>query len=190
MKHVTWLLIIVAVVGVCACGKYGPPIPPEALSPRPVQALNVSADTQGVKFTWTAPDADQRGKDLKSMDGYNVYRSEVDPLAAPADRGKVSYELVGNIADKHIAELLRLQKEAIAAGKPTHKVKIDDALKHFEFLDKLVEQNKIYLYKVVPFNQDRVEGQFNQFVKVLFKDETSEITFPKNFMEEEDNVFQ
>ncbi len=189
MKSVSLFLLIWVSCLLSACGKFGPPIPPESLSPRPVAALGVSADAQGVKLTWNASPADQRGEELKTMDGYYVYRSVLDPLASPQARGQVSYELLGTIEDKHITELKRLREEALAAGKPTRRVKVDPTLESFEFVDKNVENGKLYMYKVVPFNQGGVEGQFNQFAKVLFKAENSEITFPKNFVEEIENVF-
>lgn len=189
MKSIFTLLLILGLLTVNGCGKYGPPVPPEALSPRPVQALTVSASAQGVKFTWSAPDSDQRGEELKSLDGYNVYRSEIDPLAAPADRNLADYQLIGTINDTHLAILQSLREQAIASGKPTRKIKVDSALKNFEFLDNKVGAKKVYLYKVVPFNQGSVEGQFNQFVKVLYNAEGSEITFPKNFIEESEAVF-
>ena len=166
------------------CGKYGAPFAPESLSPRAVELLQVTPLIDGVKFSWKSPGADQRGKDLRSIGGYKLYRSEgtgPDGFGVPPNSG---YTLLSEIEDRHIAELQRRKAEALAKNEPSSKVKEDPALSQFEFTDKTPVAGGKYFYRIVPFNQGDVEGQVRQIVRVAFKGEASEVVFiPVNQIE-------
>lgn len=58
---------LVAAVAVAGCGKYLPPIPPEMVAPKEVQALEVFTTPSQVGFKWQAPNEDRRGQELKAM---------------------------------------------------------------------------------------------------------------------------
>lgn len=156
------------------CGKYGSPLPPELLAPAEVQALEVNAQLEGVTFRWRSPEKDIRGEKLKQIDGYRVYRkelSEANDLANP----EVEYVLIGTLGDRHLAEKQRLEREAIAAGRLTRRVKIDEGLTRFEFSDREVKPGQSYVYRIVPFNQGETEGAALQLIKILFRGDTSQV---------------
>ncbi len=192
MRGITVLMIrrlslVLLLLVPCACGKYGPPLPPEALSPRAVKDLEVKASLEGVKFSWRAPESDLRGKDLRSMDGYRIYRHTAASSQGRSPLSDAAFELAASVEDRHVLELERLQNEARAAGKPVHRVKVDDALKRFEYLDKALKTGETAYYRIVPFNQADVEGESSQLVKVVFRAEASEITLiPLSTLREEE----
>ena len=165
------LLVAFALFG---CGKFGPPLPPEMLSPRAVRSLVVSGIAAGVKLSWESPEADLRAKELKSMNAYLVCRKQLDGKADALDQ-EVPFKTIANINDGHIIERDRLRQEARLAGKPSHRVKVDPAMLKFEYLDKDVKLGSSYLYQIVPVNQGDVEGEIRQTARVLFKAESTEI---------------
>ncbi|MCB0311031.1 MAG: hypothetical protein KDD42_07340 [Bdellovibrionales bacterium] len=181
MRNVKGNVLFFCVLFLSGCGKYGPPMPPETLAPRPVKALEAEANLEGVKISWRAPEADLRGRELKSMDGYKVERKVVD---TEASEEQPEFEELTLIADQHVIQREILREQARAENKPTHRVKVEDALKQFSYLDGQVENGKTYIYRIVPINQGDVEGRYTQLVKVLFNGESSEVFVLGNVAEE------
>lgn len=171
-----WFLIWA--LGLCfgACGKYAAPRPPEDFSPREVDALQAAADLQGVQLSWRAPERDMRGRPLKSIEGYWIYRKEIAQLSDIMDVSKPDV-LLAVIPDTHLLELDKMRAEAEKAGRLTRRVKVEEEKKRFAYTDLNVQSGKTYLYRIVPFNQGGVAGHYNQLVKVLFRGDSSEIAF-------------
>lgn len=159
-----------------ACGKYGPPLPPESFSPRAVKQLQVTADTGGVRFKWESPDADLRGAELRNMDGYYVMRKALEHSEDATD-ADVPFEEIGRVSDTHVLEREKKRDGARAAGRPARRIDSDAALKKFEYTDSSAAAGKAYLYKVVPHNQGGVEGRVAQLVRVVFKGAASQISY-------------
>jgi hypothetical protein len=157
------------------CGKYSPPLAPEDLSPQPVVSLKVASSPEGVAFAWEAPAKDQRGNNLRSLDGYRIYRKELAKNSDLLD-ADVEYQLISTIEDKHLSELARLKDEARASGKPTRSVKVAPELKAFTFTDSAVESGKRYAYQITPVNQGSEEGDPGQIIIVRFRGESSEVS--------------
>lgn len=157
------------------CGRYLPPLPPELWAPAAVQNLEVNADLQGVNFKWESPGRDQKGEELKTIEGYRIYRKE---LVKPSDliNEDIEYEIVGVVEDIHLEELDKMRKAAIAENKPTRRLKVDDALKKFSFQDTQLSAGKTYAYQIAPFNQGGLDGQVDKIIKVLYRGNTSEVT--------------
>lgn len=158
-----------------SCGKFGPPLAPEALSPRAVEQLQITSSLEGVKFAWKAPSSDQRGRDLRSLDGYRIYRA-----AAPAaDGGRLpqesDYRLLAELEDRHIEDLLKRKTLALEQNQPQSRVKPDGALMQFEYTDRDVQRQQKYYYRIVPFNQGDVEGQVRQIIRLAFNAENSDV---------------
>jgi hypothetical protein len=174
MRKIKTLAQVLALCLFAGCGKYLPPLPPESLAPAAVKSLEVTADLQSVNFKWDASDKDQKGEDLKTIEGYRIYRKD---LNKPSDmiNEDIKYVLLTTIEDKHLAELKKLKDAALEAGTPTRKVKIDEALKKFTYSDTNVGSGKLYAYQIIPINQDGVEGETNKIIKVLFRGTSSEI---------------
>lgn len=156
------------------CGKYGPPTPPELLSPKAVGDLVVTSQTNGVKFAWKAPDVDRRGEELKSIDGYNVERKLVEKPSDISDE-EVEYVELKHLPDTHLADLEKRKEEARAKGLSTRQVKVDPLLKNFEFVDEGVQPGKTYVYRITPMNQTGVKGEVAQVVHVVFRGDASTI---------------
>ncbi|MCB9030539.1 MAG: hypothetical protein H6619_05760 [Deltaproteobacteria bacterium] len=157
----------VSILFLASCGRYLSPIAPQELAPEKVKQLTATADASGVSFAWSSSTRDVRGKKLKSLEGYRIYRKEIDP----AENEILSFDgwdQVAFIEDKHLAELLRRQEEARASGGIVRKVSAPDELKHFSFTDKDIKNGTIYAYRIIAVNQGGVESEDEQMVQVTY----------------------
>ncbi len=158
------------------CGRMGQPFAPEQLAPVAVRNLEIIAEPTSVLLTWESPERDRRGKELKSMNGYYVKRRVVTKPSDMTDP-EVESERLKVIVDQHVVERDRLRKEARDANRPSHRVSVPAQMTKFEFRDNDVQAGGRYVYEIVPVNQETVEGEVRQPVKVLFRGEASEISF-------------
>lgn len=166
---------IFCVLFLAACGKYAPPYAPEDLSPQAVRDLTVSAAPQGISFEWTTPSDDQRGEELRFIDGYLIRRKLLEHDRDLLDP-EVEFEDMAILEDRSLLERERLREEASASGKSTRRVKVDSQIQRFKWLDSAVEAGKVYAYRVVPMNQDGVEGISDKLIRVEFRGDNSRIT--------------
>jgi len=182
------LLLVICLVFLQSCGRYGKPIPPEAVAPRQVQNLQITTNDQGVKFNWDPPSHDVRGKKLKEIDGYFVYRRDSEIGEDIIKKHKSSnFDLLTTIADTHLKVLKERKEEALSKDEPARRLKADDSLTKFEYLDSKVSPGQLYFYKIVAFNQGDEEGQVRKLIKILFKGEQSEVTLVDNSEEDDFN---
>ena len=159
------------------CGKYGPPFPPEALAPSAVGDLMVSGSPAGVTLAWSAPEQNQRKRELQSIDGYTIMRRDAATDRANDGAFNVpAYSEIGTILDTHLAVQDELREKARAEGKPASRIKVDPALKRFSFVDPTPVQGTTYMYKVVPFNQGGVAGGVRDEYRVVFNGANSVVT--------------
>lgn len=167
------LRLLVLALGLSCCGRYAAPLPPESLTPVAVAALSIQAEEKALKLSWEAPQVDLRGDPLTSLDGYRVYRAnineQVDLVLEP------EFALLGSIADVHIRELQKKKAELIASGKPSRRAKVDSALTKFSYSDADLILGQRYLYKIVPVNQGGVEGSRFALTQVLWQGTQSKI---------------
>jgi hypothetical protein len=150
------------------CGRYGPPLPPEKLSPREVSSLVVTPTERTLELSWRAPERDQRGKELKQIDGYRIYRKEIVKSSDITDN-TIDETLIADIRDSHIIERERLRKEARAEGKPGRKLDAPDEMKVFKYTETPPELGRSYLYTVIPYNQGDIEGEVRLQYVVTWK---------------------
>lgn len=175
------LATVVAVL-VSACGRYGQPLPPESFSPAPVQSLEVVPAADGITLKWEAPNDDRRGKELKSLDGYRVYRTELSTektkKKAPGEDEPEATddEPYGEVADGHIAVRDQLRRDARAQGKIGRRVDVPAESKKFEFKDTALIEGKSYAYRIVPVNQGGVEGALKKAIRVRYLGAESEVS--------------
>ncbi len=99
--------LLAAAVSVSACGKKGALVPPEALVPAPATDLQVRQQGDGFRISWTAPGKEERGRPLRDLAGFRLYRHEVlqpgeDCLACPE-----SWLLVRNIDLEYLRDVQR-----------------------------------------------------------------------------------
>ena len=157
------------------CGKYGPPLPPEAYSPSAVSDVVVIPSVNGLSFTWTSPDEDRRGEDLKDLVHFDIRRAKTEDLVQFLKDPVAESELVGRTYDYSQSLLEKKRKEAREKKLPVRKVKVDGQLRSHTFQDESVKAGQTYIYSIVPVNSEGVNGEVLQYVKVKFSGLTSTI---------------
>lgn len=169
--------VIACVLGaglIVGCGRYLPPIPPEDLAPSAVLELVVTPKDSAVEFAWIASDTDVRGKELKSSEGFSVERKELVNRGDETDP-TIEFERIGYLEDGHVALREQLRTEARAAGKVGRSVKAPKESIAFKFTDSTPVKGTTYLYQIVPVNQNGVEGQVAELVKMVFQGASSTV---------------
>lgn len=156
------------------CGRYKPPVPPEMLAPKAVEDLTVTATEAGVVFAWTASDEDQRGKELKFVDGYQIQRKRI------AEKGdetnpKVQFQTIGFVKDSHVKVREDLRAAARKEGKIGRTIESPSEHTKFSFVDASTKRQETYIYQIVPQNQGGVEGQVKQAARVTFNGAGSDV---------------
>lgn len=159
---------LVGAVILSGCGRYLAPVPPEMLAPVAVENLVVTPLNTGMFFSWSAPEKDRRGRELKDFEGYSVERKEIAKRGDETDPTVKFTELVF-IPDTHIEKREELREEARAAGKISRNVKAPADLTKFSYTDATPHNGVTYIYQIVPKNNGGVKGQVGQVIKVAFQ---------------------
>ena len=149
------------------CGKYAAPEPPERLSPAAVEVGEVIATGSGVTIQWLAPTEDQRGKRLKDLLGYIVYRKELETAADTLDPLK-PFEEIKRVDDSSLARLKKKTEAAVQSGKPARRVSLASEERRVSITDETVTPGRTYLYKIAPFSSEGVDGGVESLIRVVF----------------------
>lgn len=168
------VILGLSVLGLSACGRYLKPVAPEMVAPDSVISLDAAIIPSGVAFTWTAPDKDQRGKELEEVDGYAVMRKEI------VERGDetnpdIPFEQIAFLQDKHIEERDRLRDEARAAGKLGRRIQAPSEMKAFSYVDTTTTKGATYLYRIEPRAMGGVKGGIDKVIRVVLKTDPPDI---------------
>jgi len=115
---------------------------------------------------------------LKQINGYRIYRKSLTTIADVA-RLKGEEQLVTSITDTHLEELEKMKNTLREQGQSARKVSLPAERYNFDFLDTQVRPSGRYAYRVVPVNQNGVEGAVDQVAQVSFLGERSEIQLVK-----------
>lgn len=83
------LALCLAVGALAACGKKGPPVPPEVRVPTVPGALRGAVDEQSIVVSWNAPSTRLDGSRLRKIALYHLYRRE-EADAGPAKSAMLS----------------------------------------------------------------------------------------------------
>jgi hypothetical protein len=159
---------LVGAVILSGCGRYMAPVPPEMLAPVAVENLVVTPSDTGMFFSWSAPEKDRRGRELKDFDGYSVERKEISKRGDETDPS-IRFTELAFISDTHIEKRDELREEARAAGKISRTVKAPAELTKFSYTDGTPRNGVTYIYQIVPTNNGGVKGQVGQVIKVAFQ---------------------
>ncbi len=159
-------IAIVAAVGT-GCGKYAAPEPPERLSPAAVEIGEVIATGSGVTIQWLSPTEDQRGKRLKELLGYIVYRKELETAADTLNPLK-PFEEIKRVDDSSLARLKKKTEEAVQSGKPARRVSLASEERRVSVTDETATPGRTYLYKIAPFSSEGVDGGVESLIRVVF----------------------
>lgn len=73
------LLLLLALALLCACGKRGALVPPEALVPAPVTNLALAQKGGRIQVSWSAPSRQVGGESLRDLAGFLLFRRTVLP---------------------------------------------------------------------------------------------------------------
>lgn len=174
-----FLLALYLLLTVASCGRYGDPLTPESYSPSEVRNLVVTADALAVNFKWSAPKKDQRGKELEQIDGYAIYRKQVDNFERLLD-DDARFEKIGFVQDLHIQERDKLRAEARKVGKVARRIEVEPEKMDFVFADTTVKPGLNYIYKITPVSQIEVEGLVKSYVKLRFLGAASTVVIEEN----------
>lgn len=162
-------------LSVSGCGRMMDPISPDMVAPKEVDSLEVTAQEEGIMFSWTTPDKDRRGKELKFIDGYSVERKELIERGDETNPDIEFFQLAF-IPDTSITVREELREKARAEGKIGRKIQAPGELKQFSFLDPTPQKGRKYIYQIVPQNQGGVDGLVKRSVKVIFNGKESDIS--------------
>lgn len=130
-----FILLILILFLLTACGKKGPVVPPESLAPAPVNTLKVEQKGERFHVTWKAPAQDLAGRPLKDLAGFRVYRREVLPPGQDCEECPDAYRLLRTVD-------LEYPRDARVSG---------DLYIH---TDSEIDSGTTYQYKVVSFRRD------------------------------------
>lgn len=161
------------VLSCVACGRYLPPVAPELSSPAGIRFAEVVADKDSVKLVWLAPEQSVRGRKLKKLDGYRVYRRVLPARQSSEGEQEPDYELAATVWDTTLALRVKREEELEQAYKPTRQAKLSEEERTVTFQDRNVTVGVQYLYKVAAFNQVGFDGPVVQFAEVLFDGDKS-----------------
>jgi fibronectin type 3 domain-containing protein/predicted small lipoprotein YifL len=71
------LIILFSLSGLAGCGRKTLPVPPSAVIPKAINNLNYSQDESRVILSWTYPGETTIGTELKTIEGFQIFRAVV-----------------------------------------------------------------------------------------------------------------
>ena len=89
------------------CGKKGPLIPPEAFIPAPVSDLRVIQKGENFLVSWSIPDRDEGGRELRNLAGFRLFRREVLPPDQDCEACSDAYRVVKDIDLEYLRDARR-----------------------------------------------------------------------------------
>ncbi len=144
-RNLVWqVFFLVVVVSFAACGRKGPPVPPESFYPGPVLRLSANGTSEGVALNWLAPSRTQNGRTLKDLASFSIRRRITD-------------------SEEDFTELSTLEAKPVAPQQLPAGVAA--AGEEYAYLDKTVEPGTTYDYIVVPLNTQQNEGLLGVIVR-------------------------
>ena len=157
------------------CGKYSNPEPPERLSPGAVTIETVTPAQGGISVTFLSPTNDVRGKKLNELSGYKLYRKEIEKVSDSINPD-IPFVVVQDINDKTIEKLKQKKSDAIDKGTPVRRVSLSGDERRITVADSSLVQGKTYIYKLVPYIWDSVDGGYDTLIKITYTGSNSVIS--------------
>lgn len=158
------------------CGRINAPVPPEQLAPKPVQYTSVVTNKEDLTIEWLSPIEDVRGKELKKLDGFKVYRKTLPQklsVLKEAEEDELEYELISVVMDTTSNVLAQKKELARASLRPIRTASLTNDERKVSFTDADLKPGQLYLYKVVGYNSVGFEGPALKFIEVLFDGQNS-----------------
>lgn len=137
------ILLLLSLLSVVGCGKKTAPVFPEQSAPGAVADLSVKGEKGGIVFEWRAPEIREGGEGQEEVLAYNLYRR---PLQRDAES---AFTL-------------------IAAIPPAVS-----AVEKVVYRDATPELGRMYEYRIVALDSERVESPESRTVRARFNGESS-----------------
>jgi hypothetical protein len=148
LKNFSKILLLTTLLLVVACGKKGPPVPPETFAPSPVKYLVVSGKPNAIVINWEAPNTNASADLLDDLSGFEIKKAKVFDKLQPRFR-----------------KLVKIPLGDVIAGEQ----------KKFTYSDTDVAAGDTYEYFISAYNLDGTQGATN-WIKVIFRGQSSIIS--------------
>lgn len=156
VPHLTAFVFTLLFVGgfMAACGKVGPPQPPEILIPRVVSDLTSRQIGAGVRLSWTLPALNTNGSKATTNRRIEVYR-EIQPLTAPLPTPEKEAELF------HGTRILTIDIANLAAFTDHGQMVFTD---QFPGVDPAALPDTRFWYAVKVINKKNQDAGFSNII--------------------------
>jgi predicted small lipoprotein YifL len=134
-RRIVFIFLIILCVTLCACGRKGPLIPPEALVPAAISDLKVAQQGELFRISWSRPAREEGGGPLRDLAGFQLFKREVLPPAEDCEECPSAYRLLKAVDLDYLQEVRR-------SGDL------------FLLSDAELRQGKTYQYKAVSLKRD------------------------------------
>ncbi|MDT8317531.1 MAG: fibronectin type III domain-containing protein [bacterium] len=145
-KILTKALFITLLVGsMAACGKKGPPLPPESLVPAQVSGFKAEGRGEALLLSWTIPGKNNDGSSLNDLAGFKLYQKKSGEGC--------------NSCPSEFPVYADIDIEA-----PGHAGKAAIEGKRLIFTVRNMEPGLSYSFKVAPYNKSGYFGEFSEVI--------------------------
>ena len=155
-----------------ACGLYRPPSSPELFTAQQVSDLKMNFESGQVILSWSSPELDRQGKELRYLEGYKILRR--GPATRAEDFKELEFQSIAFVEDTHLEVLKKERENAISAGKISRKVKIEERSKQFVFKDSLSGGQSIAQYQIIPISNG-FDGLPSNILQIQLEDDKASI---------------
>lgn len=143
MKNILTATLLITLL--IACGKKGPPLPPESLVPQQVSGLVAQGKPEGLVLSWDIPQKNNDGSTLDDLAGFKLYQKKSGEGCNSCPSEFPIYADIDIEAPGHSANAI-IQGNKIIFSLPE------------------MEPELSYSFKVAPYNKS---GYFGEFSKVV-----------------------
>lgn len=105
MRKLLFALVIIAFFA--GCGKKGMLISPEAQLPAPVNDLRAAQMGESFQLSWSIPTQEERGRALKDLAGFRLFKREVLPPDEDCESCPNAYRLLKNVDMEYLQDVRR-----------------------------------------------------------------------------------
>ncbi len=161
MRRILFALVIITLFA--GCGRKGALISPEAQLPAPVNNLRAEQRGESFQLSWSVPTQEERGRALKDLAGFRLFKREVLPPDEDCESCPNAYRLLKSV------DMDYLQDVRLSGGRLF--LKDTDVITGTTFQYKVVsfrkdgtpsrDSNKARLKKVAPPAPPRLTAHFS-----------------------------
>jgi predicted small lipoprotein YifL len=139
------LLVTVLISLLPACGKKGPPLPPESLVPGQISGLTAQGKPEGLVLSWNIPKKNNDGSNLDDLAGFKIYQKKSGEGCDSCPSEFPVYADIDIEAPGH-SDNARIQGNRLILNLPE------------------MEPGLSYSFKVAPYNKSGYFGEFSEVI--------------------------